>query len=220
VLDQVDALTVHTPEEGDSVRADFGSRLTPYWQVPIGRDAPSRDGSEPAMEPGYVLSVGRIEPLKNQLALIEALRPLGARLVLVGRENTRHPGYVRRVRAAIAASGNVVHLPFTPKPGLDALYRRASMHVIASWCEVFPLTTVEAAANGCRVVTTRNSYEAGIYGASVPYVNPRDIAAMRDTLARAVQDPQSGRPEGVTTRIHSWRAVAERLLEVYRSIAP
>ncbi len=220
IVNHVDALLVHTGEEGESVRQDFRSGPTPWYEVPVGRGTAPCDLAKPDLPSGYILSVGRIEPLKNQLALINAARALDAPLVLVGQENLRHRGYLRRFRAALAGRRDVVHVPFTQQPGLDALYRHAKLHVIASWYEVFPLTTVEAATNGCRVVTTRNSYEAGVYGGGVRYLDPEDVGAIRAAIEYTTTDTTVGRPETVTNHVQPWRNVTKRLLEVYRSVAP
>lgn len=221
IVNHVDALLVHTDEEGESVRNDFRSDQTPWYVVPIGRGVavPRHDLGRPDLPPGYILSVGRIEPLKNQLALIDAVRAVDVPLVLVGQENARHRGYLRRFRSALAEGRGVVHVPFTRQPGLDAFYRHARLHVIASWYEVFPLTTVEAATNGCRVVTTRNSYEAGVYGAAVRYLDPGDTDSIRAAIVDTMTDATIGRAESVVTRLQPWHNVVEGLLEVYRSIA-
>jgi glycosyltransferase involved in cell wall biosynthesis len=221
IVNHVDALLVHTDEEGESVRDDFRSDQTPWYVVPIGlgTTTPSHDLGRPDLPSGYILSVGRIEPLKNQLALIDAARALDVPLVLVGQENARHRDYLRRFRAALAGRRNVVHMPFTGQPGLDALYRHASLHVIASWFEVFPLTTVEAATNGCRVATTRNSYEAGVYGAAVRYLDPGDTESICTAIVDTLTDATIGRAESVVSRLQPWHNVLEGLLEAYRSIA-
>lgn len=220
IVDHVDALLVHSDEEATSVRADFRAPQASAHVVPVGRDEP-RHGTVPAGTPAeYLLSVGRIEPLKNQLALIEATRALDVPLVLVGRTNGRHRGYARRLAAALDRSPHVRYFPFLERPALDALYGGARLHVIASWYEVFPLTTIEAAAAGSRVATTRNSYERGVYGDGIPYLDPSGPAAIRAGLEEASSTPALGAPALVTARVPGWRGAAERLLAAYCRARP
>lgn len=218
IVAHTDALVVHTRAEADAVENDHRITAGLNHQLLIGREAP-RPGAAPASLPrDYLLSVGRIEPLKNQLALVQAARRLSAPIVFVGAVNRRHRGYARRFAAALRQPG-VVHLEVgRDRPTLDAIFQGARLHVMASWMEVFPMTTVEAACAGCRVVTTQASYEQEVYGDCVRYVDPADVDSIAEGIAATLNDGRLGQPDAVLARVPTWDESAGRLLGLYQHL--
>lgn len=102
----------------------------------------AQGGSEP-----LILSIGSIEPRKNQVQLIRAFQAYRAknpgtpwRLALVG---NLHPSVADEVRAA-ARDGTIQHLGNVPDEELDALYRRCAFTVFPSVEEGFGLPILES----------------------------------------------------------------------------
>jgi len=216
IVNHIDALLVHTGLEAKSVQQDFRTRETPSVDVSLGWRQPNIGPRPPTLPRQYILSVARVEPLKNQLALIEAVRPLGTPLVLVGQINQHHRRYAQLFRDTIARSQHVTHMPFLEHGKLAALYAGAALHINASWFEVFPLTNVEAAAAGCPVVTTRNSYEKAAYGDEVEYVDPTSVHSIREAIVKTGMQGKHGRPENVLRHIPSWSGAAQLLVSAYK----
>ncbi len=92
-----------------------------------------------------------------------------------------------------------------------ALYRGARCLVYASLYEGFGIPVAEALACGCAVVTSRDSPMAELAGADAVYVDPTDVASIRDGIARAFA------PE--PRRIASWADVAAATQAVYEEVA-
>ena len=154
-------------------------------------DGPRADGD-------YVLAVGTLEPRKNLARIAQAV-----------------DGELRVVGAlgwgGVAPPPNVTWLGDVPDAELAALYRGARCLVYASLYEGFGIPVAEALACGCPVVTSRDSAMAEFAGNDVVYVDPEDVASIRDGIARASHaEPRRGL---------TWSEVAERTQAVYQELA-
>ncbi len=96
--ESADLLLPNAVGEADSIRLDFGVS-TPMTPVPNGVDPLSFSASSaPFEDRRYALFVGRIDPHKNQLGAIRALRGSGLPLVIAGHDHPHHPGYAAQCR--------------------------------------------------------------------------------------------------------------------------
>ena len=152
----------------------------------------------PAADGDYVLAVGTLEPRKN-LARIAAAVDGELRVVGV------------RGWGGVEPPSNVRWLGDVADPELAALYRGARCLVYASLYEGFGIPVAEALACGCAVVTSAGSAMAELAGEDAAYVDPEDVASIRDGIERA------RRP--APRRVASWPDVAERTRAVYEAVA-
>ena len=104
LLDAVRVLLPNSASEAREIMTRFGER-TPVVVVPNAADIEFWTPAVEPLERSGIVCVGRIEPRKNQLALIEAVRELDVDLTLIGRAG----GYARRYEAQCrsAASARV-----------------------------------------------------------------------------------------------------------------
>jgi glycosyltransferase involved in cell wall biosynthesis len=152
-----------------------------------------------------LLAVGRLEPEKNPLLLVEALGRLDAespgrfRLVCVGRgkleEAVRRRSQQLGVERLLELRG---YIPFGP--GLLALYRQAHAFVHVSLTEGFPQVLIEAMAAGLPIVATdvggvASALDGGRAGLLVP---PADVDALVRAIRRLSED-EAVRGEIVTS---------------------
>ena len=149
-------------------------------------------------EGNYVLAVGTLEPRKNLARIAEAvdgeLRVVGAR------------GW-----GGVEPPSNVVWLGDVDDDELAALYRGARCLVYASLYEGFGIPVAEALACGCPVVTSRASAMEELAGARATYVDPTDVASIREGIGHAFEpEPHRGL---------SWAEVAEQTRAVYEELA-
>jgi glycosyltransferase involved in cell wall biosynthesis len=151
----------------------------------------------PKADGDYVLAVGTLEPRKNLARIAAAvdgeLRVAGAR----GWGNVEPPA-------------NVTRLGEVDDEELARLYRGARCLVYASLYEGFGIPVAEALACGCAVVTSRGGPMAEFAHGDATYVNPTDIASIREGIAHAVAAPPR--------RISSWVEVARATREVYEEL--
>jgi len=174
------------------------------------------NGVDPAFHPSdtvsqgeYVLAVGAIQRRKNQLAALEAASAVGLPLVVVG--PPKDPALADELRRGGARVDGYVDTE-----RLAELYRGAACLVQTSRYEGFGLPVVEAMASGTPVVAVREPALAEVAGDAAVLVDEADLA---DGIRRALAERHRLAALGLErARGFSWRASAERTLEVYRDI--
>ncbi|MBX7167143.1 MAG: glycosyltransferase family 4 protein [Pirellulales bacterium] len=166
----------------------------------------------------FVLCCGRIEPRKNQLALIRALAGRALPLVLLG---DAVPGAERYLAACKAAAGE--HVTFLPAlahddPLLASAYAACRCLVLASWFETPGLAALEAALTGTPLVITERGCAREYFGTRAHYVQPDDPAAIRRAVECAVAAARCPELSEHVRQSYTWRAVAQATKAVYEAI--
>ena len=165
----------------------FGVPRSRIAIVPNGVDA-FFSPSDSLLSPGgagdgdYILFVGTLEPRKGLADLLAAWETLPAprpRLVLCGDE-----GWGSKVghRVGVEVTG------YVDRERLRALYRGARAFVYPSRYEGFGIPPLEAMACGAAVIATRTGAIPDYAGDAALLVNPGDVGALRDALARLLRD--------------------------------
>ena len=133
----------------------------------------------------YVLSVGRIEPRKNQLTALEAVERLpGLLLVCAGAIHDE------AMAARLDASPRCRLLGRVSDAERDLLYRNAEAFLFPSLYEGFGIPVLEAMRHGLPVVATRTSSLPEVGGEAALYVlDARDAEGMASAIRRIQADP-------------------------------
>jgi len=161
-----------------------------------------------------VLCVGRIEPRKNQLALLQALRDTDIPLTLVGQPGRFNRRYARRCRQA--AGQNVRFLEQRSAPELCELYPRARVHACVSWYETPGLASLEAALCGCNLVVTPGGSTHEYFGNQAYYCKPDDARSIRVAVEAALAAEPNPDLARRIARKFTWNAAAKNTLRGYQ----
>ena len=167
----------------------------------------------PAGDQSGVLCVGRIEPRKNQLMLLEALRGSGIRLTLVGQPGRFSRRYAERCRCIAGADTRFVAQ--CPAAELREFYRRARVHVNVSWYETPGLASLEAALCGCNTVVTPGGCTREYFGNEAYYCEPDDRRSIRTAVEAALAAEPSPGLAARVAREFNWDAAARNTLRGY-----
>lgn len=182
---------------------------------------------------GYLLMVGRTQPLKGQDLAIEALAAMDPAtrppLVLAGDTSPGHEAYRAHLQDLVRDLGLVDDVDFEPavtRAELARLLRGAALLLVPSHSETFGLVSLEAAASGLPVVAARvgGLAEAVSDGVSGVLVDGFDPHVWAGTVARLLGDADALAAMRAGARAYavtfSWQAVAERLAADYRTLLP
>ena len=216
ILDATRMLLPNSLAELQLIRDAFGE-LPPALVVPNAADAKEfgRDAREHGVTREGVLCVGRIEPRKNQLALINALSDLDVSLTIVGLPGPSSASYARQCRRE---AGPRVRLPGPAgRHELRRLFNASRVHAAVSWYETPGLASLEAALCGSSLVATRGGSTAEYLQDDAHYCRPDDTDSIRDAVLRALEQPASDALAERVARDYSWEAAAARTLEGYQA---
>ena len=199
--------------------------------VPWGTDAASVSDDDVAatrrrlgLTRPYILFVGTIEPRKNLGGLIGAVARLAGRevdLVVVGPDGWNEDLDARL--GGLDGTGIGVHrLGFQPPDALPALYAGAAAFCYPSLSEGFGMPVLDAMAHGAPVVTSLGTATAEVAGDAGLLVDPHDVAAIGDALARVLDDPALADELRERGRIraagYTWDRTADLTARAYREV--
>ena len=179
----------------------------------------------------YLLAVGTLEPRKNLTTLLRAFARLRDRsevdpalgLVIAGARGWLDDPIFRTVQSL--GLEDAVRFPgFVDDDDLPALYRGAELVVFPSLYEGFGLPLLEAMACGVPVVASNTSALPEVAGGAAMLVDPLDIDAMAQAIARVLDDEALRarlREDGLARAAQfSWDVAACRMLDAYASLEP
>ena len=198
--------------EGEQLGRDFPVSA-PLVPVPNGVEL---DGTPDAARSG-VLCVGRVEPFKNQIRLIEALAGTGIRLRLAGSVSPRHRGWGKRCLRRLGSAGGE-YLGHLDRPELARAYAAAEVLVLPSWFEAAPLSCLEGAWHGCRVVCTEVGYARAYLQDDAHYCNPADPSSIRTAVEAALASRPSEELRERIRTAYTWERAGEETLAAYRLV--
>jgi glycosyltransferase involved in cell wall biosynthesis len=172
----------------------------------------------------FVLSVGTLEPRKNLIRLVRAYRQVAPdvphALVLAGPTGW----HATELEAELSrpGPGTIVRAGRVDGGQLTALYRSADAFAYVSLYEGFGLPVVEAMSAGAPVVASNTSSIPEVAGDAALLVDPEDVGAIADALARVLSDPELADDLRRRGREHAagytWDRTARATLDVYRQV--
>jgi glycosyltransferase involved in cell wall biosynthesis len=198
----------------------------PICVIPNGVDVAALEAGAHAPAPPTILYVGRLHVKKGIDLLLRAWAIVapslpGWRLRIVGPDDGGYEAPLRRLAASLAAP-RVTFEGAVYGADKQALYREASLHVLASHSENFGMTVAEALANGTPVITTRGTPWSGLVSEGCGWwidigVEPL-VVALREATSVG---PEALRERGARgrrwmLRDFSWDRAARDMAAVYR----
>ncbi|MHB8903080.1 MAG: glycosyltransferase [Thermoguttaceae bacterium] len=166
----------------------------------------------------FALYVGRIEPRKNQLGLLRAMRGAGVPVVFVGDAVPGHDRYWQT--CCREADSSVIFVPRLDHddPLLRSAYAACGCVVLPGWYETPGLVALEAAMTGAPLVLPHGGSAREYFGRDASYVVPEDLPGIRRAVLGALEQPRS---EFIANRIRenfTWKAAAAATLDAYRRV--
>lgn len=162
-------------------------------------------------ERDYVLTVGRIEPNKNQYNLIKAVKQLGIKLYIVGEPGIRSNDYYEKCKL-ISDESIEYKGPIKDVEDLKRMYLHAKVTVIPSYSEMVPLTVFESLSVKTPVVVTKFSSLKGTKLNGLFFTG-----TSHSSIKRAIKKALSYDNTIITKEgIYDWRQIAEKYLSVYQ----
>lgn len=188
---------------------------------------PGNDGLEHVQALGlqskqYVLTVGRLEPRKNQASLIRAWSKLGESappLVIVGQRDFSFGDALAALEETPYRS-KITLLEKITDAQLPALMRHAAVFAYPAFAEGFGMPVAEAMASGVPVVTSSTTSLPEVAGRGAILIDPHDVDSIHDGLQRALSgDVQATVDEALRhVRNFDWDQSATVLLSRFRAM--
>jgi glycosyltransferase involved in cell wall biosynthesis len=163
-----------------------------------------------------VVCAARIEGIKNQLNLIQALNNTPFTLMIIGGAAPNHSSYYEACKKI--AAKNVLFPGKLTQPELAGWYKKAKVHVLPSWFETCGLSSLEAAAMGCNIVVTDKGYAREYFGDCAFYCDPSSPDSIYSAIVKANDSTKMGELQNKILNTYTWPNAAMMTLETYKKI--
>jgi len=223
MIRMADVLLPNSLAEASALERVFGASPKKIFVVPNGVDKRFANAKPDAFEKkfgakDFVLYVGRIEPRKNVLSLIRAVKGVDCRLVVVGKATPESEDYGRKCKAE--AGGNVLFVdPLPHESGLlESAYAACSVFCLPSWYETPGLAALEAGLAGAKVVVTEKGCTREYFGDRASYVNPASVSDIREKVSKALGRERDDSLKGHILQNFLWENAAIATEKAYKSL--
>lgn len=224
VLDWSDYVLTQTKIEAHDLEKTYNLKFN--WEIiPNGvSDLFLKKDLSPNVFPfdDYIICVGRIEPRKNNLAIVAAVQKLrkelnkDIKLVFVGRKSNKHAEYIKMFDLELKNSPWVVYKNYLSYSNMPSIYKFAKVCVSASWFETTGLTLLEALFMNTNAVSSSNRARE-ILGNLCSYCSPDNV----DSIYQAIKiEYLKNRPKLPTEfkKEYTWENTAKKTLDIYNKV--
>ena len=167
----------------------------PEWHTRPEPEAVQATLAENALEAGYFLFVGTLQPRKNIARIIDAYLGLPAalkrerQLVIVGRPGWRCDDLVMKIHAAAQGGARIVWLDkLTSQERLRHVYAGAGVFVFPSLHEGFGIPVAEAFASGVPVVTSNTTSLPEVSMGAALEIDPLSVTDIGEAMQQLACD--------------------------------
>ncbi|HUS05641.1 MAG TPA: glycosyltransferase family 1 protein [Bryobacteraceae bacterium] len=177
----------------------------------------------------YVVTVGDLQPRKNQIGLIRAFEnlirnepQLPHQLVIVGQKTWFSDRIVDAAKAS-TVTDRIRFTDFVTDAELLQLYNAADLFVFPSLYEGFGLPILEAMACGRAVACSNTSAMPEVANAAALLFDPESVDEMTRAIRDILLDPElRARMERLGQQrasLFTWERTASKTLEIYHEVA-
>ena len=167
-------------------------------------------------EKKFVINVANVEPRKNQLAFLKALKHFPElSLIVIGL--ARDESYLHSCQEV--GGDQFIHIGSLPYGSdiLKSALAGAEGFVMPSTLETPSIAALEAAASGCRVLITRVGSTTEYFGDDVIYINPDDSNSIVGGITSLLQGTQNKLKKRIEENF-TWEHSARQLSQAYQKV--
>ena len=205
-----------------------GIAISPDFKIIKNQELLEKTRRKYCLPKHLILSVGSLEPRKNQLFLFKVFKKICEQygkerysLVLAGRKAWGKRSVLREI--GISGLENQVHFTgYVPKEDLINLYNLADIFVFPSIYEGFGLPILEAMACGLPVVASNISVHRELFHSTVLLADPNNVDSFVDGIKKLLNNSQLKKDlveKGLLrSELFSWKNVALDTIKIFKFV--
>lgn len=167
----------------------------------------------------WIIVPGRIEPFKNQLAVIDALDSVNVGVMFAGATSTTHKKYIKTFMDSISTKSKFHYLGLLDQGLLKSFFAIVDVVLLPSWSETTGLVGMEGAVNNCQLVLTSRGYTKEYYEDYSYYCSPDNNESISGAVVQALESPKDISP--LINKIKesfTWECAARETLRAYKTV--
>lgn len=221
LLNYVDYYLPNAEIEMEMFHRQFSShKQLPYSVIPNAVEIPTNieknNHSDYKKFENCVLCVGRIDPRKNQLNLVRALKESDLKVVFVGQPAPNHRAYMKKIEEE--KRPGMYFLGWINHDEITELYKLARVHICPSWYETPGLVSLEAGVSDCNIVVTDLGSTREYFGSLAYYCKPDSIISIHDEIIKAYNTPIDKQLKDRILKNYTWEKTAEKTAVAYKTL--
>ena len=167
----------------------------------------------------FILSSGRIEPRKNQLNLIRAIKNIpNQKLILIGSPVSGYEEYYKKCRYEGESFTTFIPTLEHSDPLFRSAYAACELYVLPGWFETPGLVALEAALAGSKVVATKGGSTIEYFKDLVQYIDPANIVDIQLKIAESLKKPKNDVLKEHILKNFTWTETARATAACYRAL--
>ena len=225
IFDASDAIICETIYEKEFLVNSYGVNKNKVFVIPNGINFPPENINDEIFRKKtniteeFVLQVGRFDPNKNQLNVIEALKDSTIPLVFIGGADKAYAEYYKKCMEKAGDNVHFIGWVDHDDPMLYSAYSAAKVTVLPSHHEIFGNALWEGGICGCNLVATDvlplKSFGLDKYCLSI---KADDIKDIRKKIEIAYNMKKNKELSKIIKEKFSWSKVIEKHIEIYKNI--
>lgn len=168
----------------------------------------------------YFLFVGRISPLKNVHLIIDAVKKIDQKIVIVGESDSVDSSYFQKLKEKYKDDSKVIFIGSLKSESdeLNDVYLNSKGLIVASEFETCSLVGLEAGVRGVPVYMTTRGATSEVYQDKVTYLSPDNSDAIASRITIKWQDNEKLLLKKFITDHYSWEKTSQKLALKYSEI--
>lgn len=223
VMDSVSLFLPNSEAEANFLQQHFAIPVSKIRVVPNAADDrfsqadPQLFRSKYGITDEFAICVGKIEPRKNQLALVRAFQGWNKRLVLIGDAIANVRPYFEEVLRIAGVCANITHIPRLPHESglLASAYAASSAHVLLGSNETPGLVNLEAGLAGTNLAVLDCPPVREYLSNHAVYIRDLSPDSVRGGIEQAWTRPRTAALRELVLEKYSWPRVAELTAQAY-----
>ena len=135
----------------------------------------------------FILNVGTIEPRKNALLIVQAIRNIDTVLVIIGKE-TNYSDQIKKYISDNNMQHKVIFLKNLTIEELAIVYQMSQIFIYPSFYEGFGIPIIEALYSKIPVITSIGGVFPEAGGPNSVYINPESAVDLENEIVRLLGD--------------------------------
>lgn len=215
ILDRAEYCLPNSENEYRRLVYRYGKEV-PYEVIPNGVDLHWKIKKATERKQKTVLCVARVEPLKNQLNLIRALKNSEFALTILGKPSPHHQDYYQK--CIEEADAKVKFIRYVEEDQLMELYAESEMHILPSWFETTGLSSLEAAYFGCKIVVSNRGDAPDYFKDMAEFCEPDDPSSILEAIRRTHKNNYKNTLKKKIIEEYNWDSAAQKTLNIYKKV--
>jgi len=162
--------------------------------------------------------VARIDPRKNQLAFLEAMRETTYRIRFIGNAAPNSMKYYDKLKKEASKRGNVEFISHISQEEVFKHMMESKVNVLTSWIETPGLVSLEAGYAGCNIVVTDKGSVRDYFKDYAFYCMPDDINSIRVQTIKAMESEFDENFRTLIKKDFDWSNTAAQTYQGYQNV--